>query len=179
MSAEGADAFTEAVRGIAGRGARLVPLELPFGELDAAAATILFYEMARGLAHELAHHRARVNPMLVQRVDDGAKIPYAEYANAVAYAADCRRKLADLMRDVDAIVTPSATGEAPLGLESTGNTAMNRLWTLLYTPCVTVPAGKGPAGMPLGIQIVGLPGKDARTLAAASWVEAGASSAAA
>lgn len=179
MSAEGADAFTEAVRGIAGRGARLVPLELPFGELDAAAATILFYEMARGLAHELAHHRARVNPMLVQRVDDGAKIPYAEYANAVAYAADCRRKLADLMRDVDAIVTPSATGEAPLGLESTGNTAMNRLWTLLYTPCVTVPAGKGPAGMPLGIQIVGLPGKDARTLAAARWVEAGASSAAA
>lgn len=179
MSAEGADAFTEAVRGIAGRGARLVPLELPFGELDAAAATILFYEMARGLAHELAHHRARVNPMLLQRVDDGAKIPYAEYANAVAYAADCRRKLADLMRDVDAIVTPSATGEAPLGLESTGNTAMNRLWTLLYTPCVTVPAGKGPAGMPLGIQIVGLPGKDARTLAAARWVEAGASSAAA
>ncbi len=171
MSPEGADAFTEAVRGIAGRGARLVPLELPFGELDAAAATILFYEMARGLAHELARHRAKVNPLLVQRVEDGAKIPYADYAKALAYAADCRRKLADLMRDVDAIVTPSATGEAPLGLESTGNTAMNRLWTLLYAPCVTVPAGKGPAGMPLGIQLVGLPGKDARTLAAARWVE--------
>jgi hypothetical protein len=32
----------------------------------------------------------------------------------------------------------SATGEAPLGLESTGNTAMNRLWALLHGPCVTV-----------------------------------------
>jgi Asp-tRNA(Asn)/Glu-tRNA(Gln) amidotransferase A subunit family amidase len=75
------------------------------------------------------------------------------------------------MQDVDAIVTPSATGEAPLGLGSTGNTAMNRLWTLLHGPCVTVPAGEGPAGMPLGIQFVGLPGEDARTLAAAAWGE--------
>jgi Asp-tRNA(Asn)/Glu-tRNA(Gln) amidotransferase A subunit family amidase len=172
MSSEGADAFTESVRRLAGKGAGLVPLELPFGELDRAAATILFYEMARGLAHEMAHHRAKVNPMLVQRVEDGAKIPYADYAKALAYAADCRRKLIDLMRNVDAIVTPSATGEAPLGLENTGNTAMNRLWTLLYGPCVTVPAGKGPAGMPLGVQLVGLPGSDARTLATARWVEA-------
>ena len=77
-----------------------------------------------------------------------------------------------MSRDFDALLTPSATGEAPLGLESTGNTAMNRLWTLLYGPCVTVPAGLGPSGMPLGVQIVGRPGEDARTLAAARWVEA-------
>jgi len=48
---------------------------------------------------------------------------------------------------------------------------MNRLWTLLHGPCVSVPAGEGPAGMPVGIQIVGLPRTDARTLAAAKWVE--------
>jgi len=89
----------------------------------------------------------------------------------MAYAAECRRRLRDLVGDADAILTPSATGEAPLGLGSTGNTAMNRLWTLLHGPCVTVPAGDGPAGMPIGIQIVGLPGADARTLAVARWVE--------
>ena len=171
MSREGADAFLSAVDRIAGQGARVVEKEIPFGELDRAGQTILFYEMARGLAYEVANHRAQVNPMLVARIDEGAAIPYSDYAKAVAYAADCRRRLADLMSDVDAIVTPSATGEAPLGLESTGNTAMNRLWTLLYGPCVTVPAGVGPAGMPLGIQIVGLAGADARTLAAARWVE--------
>jgi amidase len=109
--------------------------------------------------------------MLVQRVEEGSAIPYTEYAKALAYAADCRKRLVDLMGDVDAILTPSTTGEAPLGLESTGNTAMNRLWTLLYGPCVTVPAGVGPAGMPLGVQLVGLPWTDARTLAAARWVE--------
>jgi Asp-tRNA(Asn)/Glu-tRNA(Gln) amidotransferase A subunit family amidase len=171
MSREGADAFLATVDRLGAQGGRIVEREVPFDALDKAATTILFYEMARGLAYEMAHHRARVSPMLVQRVEEGSSIPFAEYAKALAYAADCRKQLADLMRDVDAILTPSTTGEAPFGLESTGNTAMNRLWTLLYGPCVTVPAGVGPAGMPLGVQLVGLPRTDARTLAAARWVE--------
>jgi amidase len=171
MSREGADAFLATVDRLAAQGASIFEREMPFDALDKAATTILFYEMARGLAYEMEHHRARVSPMLVQRVEEGSAIPYAEYAKALAYVGDCRKRLVDLMDDVDAILTPSTTGEAPLGLESTGNTAMNRLWTLLYGPCVTVPAGVGPAGMPLGVQLVGLPGSDARTLAAARWVE--------
>jgi len=171
MSPQGAAAFEAAASRLAGKGARLVDLELDFQELDAAASTILVYEMARALAYEITNHRARVSPMLLERVDSGATMPYAQYAKAIAYAAECRRRLRDLVGDADAILTPSATGEAPLGLGSTGNTAMNRLWTLLHGPCVTVPAGDGPAGMPMGIQIVGLPGADARTLAVARWVE--------
>jgi Asp-tRNA(Asn)/Glu-tRNA(Gln) amidotransferase A subunit family amidase len=168
MSPEGADAFYEAVKRL---GTRVTELELPFAELDAAASAILVYEMARGLAHEVLHHRSQVSPMLLERVDAGGRMPYEEYRAAQEYASQCRRKLADLLAGIDAIVTPSATGEAPLGLDSTGNTAMNRLWTLLHGPCVTVPAGEGPAGMPLGVQFVGLPGDDARTLAAAAWAE--------
>jgi Asp-tRNA(Asn)/Glu-tRNA(Gln) amidotransferase A subunit family amidase len=171
MSREGADAFLAAVDGLGGQGAKIFEREVPFDALDKAASTILFYEMARGLAYEMAHHRERVNPMLVQRVEEGSAVPYAEYASALAYATECRRRLEDYFKDVDAILTPSTTGEAPLGLESTGNTAMNRLWTLLYGPCVTVPAGVGPSRMPLGVQLVGLPGADARTLAVARWVE--------
>jgi Asp-tRNA(Asn)/Glu-tRNA(Gln) amidotransferase A subunit family amidase len=171
MSREGAAAFATAAERLAGKGARLAELELPFGELDAAASTILVYEMARGLAHEVAHHRARIAPVLLERIDAGAAMPYEKYRQAIEYANDCRLKLRDRFGDIDAILTPSATGEAPPGLGSTGNTAMNRLWTLLRGPCVTVPAGEGPAGMPVGIQIVGLPGADARTLAVAAWVE--------
>ena len=86
--------------------------------------------------------------------------------------------LAELANDIDAIVTPAATGEAPLGLESTGDTSMNRLWTLLHGPCITVPAGEGPGGMPLGVQLVGVPSGnhsdrvDAHLLAVAQWAEA-------
>ena len=171
MLREGADGFADAAERLAAKGARFVDLELPFGELDAAASTILVYEMARGLAHEVANHRSRVSPMLLERVDAGAAMPHSEYSKALSYAADCRRRLHDSFGDLDAILTPSATGEAPLGLQSTGNTAMNRLWTLLHGPCVTVPAGLGPASMPLGVQFVGLPGADARTLAVAKWAE--------
>ena len=51
---------------------------------------------------------------------------------------------------------------------------MNRLWTLLHGPCLTVPAGEGPAGMPLGVQLVRAAGgdrSDAHLLAVARWVE--------
>jgi amidase len=171
MSREGAAAFATAAELLARQGARLAELVLPFDELDAAASTILAYEMARGLAHEVAHHRERIAPMLLERIDAGRALSYEEYSKAVAYARNCRRALTDRFGDIDAILTPSATGEAPTGLESTGNTAMNRLWTLLHGPCVTVPAGDGPAGMPVGIQIVGLPRSDARTLAVAQWAE--------
>ena len=171
MSPEGAAAFDSAARRLVAKGARLVDIELAFDELDAAASTILVYEMARGLAHEVAQHRARISPMLLERVDTGAAMPFKKYLQALQYASDCRRKLADRVGEVDAILTPSATGEAPRGLDSTGNTAMNRLWTLLHGPCVTVPAGDGPGGLSLGVQLVGIPGSDARTLAVARWAE--------
>jgi amidase len=47
----------------------------------------------------------------------------------------------------------------------------NRVWSALGVPAVTVPAGVGPSGMPLGAQVVGPPGHDAHVLAAAAWVE--------
>ena len=173
MTEEGARAFEHAAQRLARAGATLVERELPqdFAELDAQRARILTYEIARSLAHEAARHREHISAPLLGFIEAGAKMPHAEYAHALEYADACRRRQRDQMRDVDALLTPSATGEAPLGLENTGETAMNRLWTLLYGPCVTVPAGSGPAGMPLGVQLYGLPGADARTLGAARWVE--------
>ncbi|HET7826178.1 MAG TPA: hypothetical protein VFK90_12660, partial [Anaeromyxobacter sp.] len=61
---------------------------------------------------------------------------------------------------------------APAGLESTGDPAFNRIWTLLGVPCVTLPAARGPAGMPVGIQLVGAPGKDGDLVAVAAWAMA-------
>ena len=69
-------------------------------------------------------------------------------------------------------MTPSAPGEAPLGLEWTGDPAFNYIWTALHVPCVTVPHGTGGNGLPLGVQIVGRRGADRATLAWAQWVAA-------
>ena len=65
-----------------------------------------------------------------------------------------------------------APGEAPKGLEWTGDPAFNFIWTSLGVPCVTVPAGTGPNGLPLGIQVVGRAGEDRAVLAWAQWVAA-------
>jgi len=65
----------------------------------------------------------------------------------------------------------AAPGEAPEGLGYTGNPVFNRMWTLLGTPCVTLPAFKGAKGLPVGIQLVGRIGDDARLMEAALFAE--------
>ena len=103
---------------LAGKGARLAEFVLPFEELDAAASTILVYEMARGLAHEVAHHRARIAPMLLERIDAGAcDALFKKYQQAMAVRERLQAQARGPLRRLDAILTPSATGEAPLGLE--------------------------------------------------------------
>jgi len=72
---------------------------------------------------------------------------------------------------------PSGSIEAP-DLATTGDPVFNRAWSALGAPAITVPAGAGPSGLPLGVQIVGLPGQDARVVACAGWIERALSGAA-
>jgi len=65
---------------------------------------------------------------------------------------------------------PAALGEAPVG-RATGDPLPCRAWTLLGTPAISVPGLSGPAGMPIGVQLVGLHGAEERLLEAAGWVE--------
>jgi amidase len=95
----------------------------------------------------------------------------AEYLDALALARAGRRELAGLFEHHDLILTPSVPGEAPAGLGSTGDPRFNRTWTLLGAPCVHLPTGSGEAGLPVGVQLVGRPGGDARLLASAAWAE--------
>ena len=174
MKPEAARAFEAAAARLAAAGAQVVERELPkeFDALDEHRHRILCYEIARCMAHEVAHHYDALSAILRSVIDVGRAMPYADYERAMQYAEACRRSFASEMEGFDAIVTPSATGEAPRGLESTGDTSMNRLWTVLYGPCVTLPAGLGPSGLPLGIQFVGRSGADSRILGVARWAEA-------
>ena len=73
--------------------------------------------------------------------------------------------------DFDAWLTPSAPGEAPLLKDGNGEATFNRLFTALHLPCVTIPGQTGPAGLPVGVQLVGARFSDQRLLAAASILE--------
>jgi amidase len=150
----------------------LKELALPasFKGLRESHTAILWYEVARSLADEFTRFPDRLDPGLRQRCADGFALDPADYARARQHAAECRARFGDALGDYDAIIAPAATGEAPKGLASTGDVAMNVVWTLLYTPAVAVPAGKSPAGMPLGVQVIGRIGDDGRALACAKWI---------
>lgn len=66
--------------------------------------------------------------------------------------------------NLDCVLTYSAPGEAPVGLHTTGDWAMNSMWTMLNAPCLAIPCHKGPNNMPVGIQIVGPRWSDATLL---------------
>lgn len=158
---------------LASAGARLSSVELPvaFGALGDAHAQIQGFESARNLAGELGTHRAKLTPALRDMLDEGSRVTADRYAASRRIAAECRARLSSAMGDCHVLLTASATGEAPRGLESTGSPVMNRIWTLLHAPCVSVPAMHGPSGLPVGVQIVARVGDDPLALAAAEWVE--------
>lgn len=135
-----------------------------------AQGLIMDFEAARALAWEQAHHHDAISATLRARLKRGWAVSREQYDDARQIARDARRQFADLMRGFDLLLTPSAKGEAPHGLASTGDALFNRIWTLLGVPCITLPCGIGPQGLPLGIQLVAAYGQDTALLTHAQWV---------
>ena len=104
-------------------------------------------------------------------LDEGGSITASEYHDALTAAEALRNLFSNTMAGFDAVLTPPATGEAPATLEETGSPAFCTLWTLLWFPAITIPVALGPAGLPLGLQIVGHFGADDQLLGAAAWCE--------
>lgn len=158
---------------LADAGARVVDVELPkpFAGLANAQGTMWTFEIARCLADE--HQRARelIREPLRGMLDEGAAMPVAEYDEAQRVVSECGDLLGAVFDGVDALVVPAAPGEAP-DRATTGDPIFNRGWSALGVPAIGVPAGAGPSGLPLGVQLVGPRGHDARVLACAAWVEA-------
>jgi Asp-tRNA(Asn)/Glu-tRNA(Gln) amidotransferase A subunit family amidase len=168
-------ALLERVAAALGRaGASVSHRELPenFNARVEAHPIIMNNESARALGWELAHHPDQISEGLRERLAFGLNQSQTALEHAYAVFETTQRGFPDAMDGLDVLVTPSAPGEAPKGLEWTGDPAFNFVWTSLHVPCVTVPAGAGPNGLPLGIQIVGRRGDDRAVLAWARWVEA-------
>ncbi|MGH7043507.1 MAG: amidase [Acetobacteraceae bacterium] len=159
---------------VARAGAALEDRELPaaFAALTEAHPIVMNREAARALGWELTHARARISDGLMERLALGQAQDEAAVAQAYAAFRHSQAAFPAATEGLDVLLTPAAPGEAPAGLGYTGNAAFNLIWTSLHAPCVTVPAGTGPGGLPLGIQIVGREGEDRAVLAWAAWVAA-------
>jgi Asp-tRNA(Asn)/Glu-tRNA(Gln) amidotransferase A subunit family amidase len=100
---------------------------------------------------------------LADLVRDGLKMPVKLYEDATRYIAECRTRIAEIYRLTPVILLPAATGPAPRGLTYTGDWRMNSPWTTLGTPAISMPMPVG-SSLPLGIQVTGDRGQDARVL---------------
>jgi Asp-tRNA(Asn)/Glu-tRNA(Gln) amidotransferase A subunit family amidase len=132
---------------------------------------IMEVEMADRFRHEWAHARAGLSPRVQGRVERGLATSGSDYLGAVAGAAGLAGDMDALLeRRYDAILTPPAAGTAPRGLESTGDPMFCAVWTMCGMPAVTLPLMTGASGLPLGAQLVGPRGGDARLLRTARWL---------
>lgn len=142
-----------------------------FDGLEEVQGTIMLHEAARNLAWERTAPAGLITEQTRELLAEGAAIPPDAYDAALRRAAEARAGADAFFGDCDAMLVPAAPGEAPAGLASTGDAVFNRVWTLLRLPCITVPAGHGPAGLPLGAQLIARERDDARLLAVALLAE--------
>ena len=158
---------------LAKAGAKVVDFELPNGSdaLFDRHHAVMGFESARALADEYARFPEQISATLRPRLEKGWKVTREEYDEVRGIARNCRRALADQLKEFDFLLTPSAPSAAPASLASTGDPVFNRAWTLFGVPCVTLPFGKAANGLPLAVQLVGAMDQDMKLLAWAQWAE--------
>jgi Asp-tRNA(Asn)/Glu-tRNA(Gln) amidotransferase A subunit family amidase len=136
-----------------------------------AHPTVQEFEAHQALAWEYRENYDAMAPSLRGRLDESRGMKPAVYDEAMRITAAARRALTKIFEEVDVLLTLSAPGAAPRGLVSTGDPRYNRLWTLMGTPCVNIPAYVADGGLPVGVQVIADYGEDAKALAAARFVE--------
>ena len=153
-------------------GAKTREIELPaeFARLDDAHRVVMSAEVARSMDVEWRDDAPRLSETMRAFIERGRCETAANVQAGWALASDCRRRLRALCEAGEILVTPSAPGEAPRGLSTTGDAVFCRLWTLLAPPCLHLPVTRGPAGLPLGVQLVAPSGNEGALLGAAAWL---------
>lgn len=162
-----------AARNLEKAGATIVDVSLPlqFSELWDAQDTIIAFEAARTYADDYRRNGPQLSAKLSAFIEEGRTVPYSRYQAAQDQAMRCRHEFQALFDQHNALLTLSAPGEAPKGLDFTGDAVFNRLWTLLHACTVTLPGYTGANGLPVGVQAVGGIGRDDQLLATATWME--------
>jgi Asp-tRNA(Asn)/Glu-tRNA(Gln) amidotransferase A subunit family amidase len=171
---EGRAVLEAAADHLAAVGAAIHETELPreCAEGDENQHTLGSFEGLRNHMPELYRHEALLSARLRGgKIAPGRELSLEAFRNACRRAERARAAAREWASGFDAILTLPAPGQAPRGLASTGSAVFNALWTQLYMPCLTLPAGHGPNGLPVGVQLVGRRHDDARLLGVGLWVE--------
>ena len=164
------EAFGELVAHL---GERVEEFTLPAAFKDAWKwhQTVMEADLAKNYEAQYKGGRDKLSEALRGQIERGRKVRAVDYNNALDKVPALNRALGDLFElRYEAILTPATTGTAPQGLDSTGSPAFCTFWTLCGLPAITLPLMQGADGLPLGVQLVGPRGGDARLLRTARWL---------
>jgi Asp-tRNA(Asn)/Glu-tRNA(Gln) amidotransferase A subunit family amidase len=153
-----------------GEGCDALVLPEPFEHAVEQHGKIMNADLAKSLAGYYKSGKDKLTDVLKNMIEDGQKVTAVDYNKAVDFGEALNDGLNGVFDRYDAIITPATTGEAPAGLDATGNPIFNSLWTYCGTPSITLPLMEGANGLPLGVQLVGRRGDDARLLRTARWL---------
>jgi len=166
-------AVEQAAAALERQGAQVREIDLgrSFLGLADAQMAIMGAEAVEALPTEISTRRADLSPRLWDFLQQGAAVSPERLREAREQAQRCRGELAGVFAGLDAVLTVAAVGEAPIGLDTTGDPMFSRIWTLLHVPSISVPVLRGPHGLPIGLQLVAEGGADARLIEAAKWID--------
>lgn len=125
---------------------------------------VMSYEALREREREYTTSAAQLSAPLLDLLRAGERVSPEQHASVLRYRDEALSMLADLLGDEAVIVGPATPAAAPAGLQSTGVSVFSRAWQLLGLPVVVVPGARASSRLPMGLQIIGLPGAEPRML---------------
>jgi Asp-tRNA(Asn)/Glu-tRNA(Gln) amidotransferase A subunit family amidase len=146
-----------------------VELGLSFENAIEQHRTVMEVEMAYNLDRDYEKAGEQLSAVLRALIERGRGCRAIDYAKALGAVEPLNNALDAVFDEYDAILTPAAPGPAPVG-EATGNPVFCSTWTYLGAPAITLPLMTSEEGMPIGVQLVGRRGNDARLLRTARWL---------
>lgn len=169
VAADAQAAFGELLALLEGR---IAPFDLPDTASEAIEwhRSVMEADLAGSFELEYERGRERLSPSLCSQIERGRAVSAVAYRQALARVPVLSMGLEALFDHYDALLTPATLGTAPAGLESTGDPVMCTLWTYLGLPAISLPLLHGENGLPIGVQLVGRHGSDARLLRTARWL---------
>ncbi len=132
--------------------------------------TIQAYELCQHLDKQFTAHWDKLSETLQSAVERGRKISRSQYDEAIEILSSASEYFELFFKDYDAIIAPSAAGEAPKFEDGTGDPVFCTIWTLCGLPAVNLPLLVGENDLPVGVQLIGTAEEDDRLLRTANWV---------
>ena len=154
-------------------GAKVRAWDMPdsWAALITAHNRVMTKEATEHYGPERARHPELLSVSLSASLAVGDSVTRPQLADARKRRKRAQSDLAEVWDKFDFLIAPAARGEAPSGLGYTGDPIFNRFWTLLGSPCISLPFNTGPFGLPLAVQLIGPHRGDDQLIAWARWAE--------